>query len=75
MRKPEMDLERIILMSRLRTMDWQARDGPRKENTDVPVAAVGWASQMDLEKRTVMDLERRILMVNERRILMFQLWS
>ena len=37
-------------------------DRPRKENIDVPVAAVGWTSQMDREKRTLMDLERRIQM-------------
>ena len=48
---------------------------PRKENTDVPVAAVGWASQMDREKGTLIDLARRILMDNERRILIFQLRS
>ena len=35
-------------------MDGQARDGPRKENTDVPVAVVGWTSQIDLERRILM---------------------
>ena len=50
-------------------------DGPRKENNDVPVAAMGWASQIERQKRTLMDLERRILMDHDRRILMSQLWS
>ena len=46
-----MDHERRILMSQLRSKDGQARDGFRKENTDVPAAAVGWTSQMDVERR------------------------
>ena len=46
-----MDHERRILMSQLRSKDGQARDGPRKENTDVPVAVVGWTNQMDVERR------------------------
>ena len=29
-------------------------DRPRKENTDVPVAVMGWMSQMDLERRIMM---------------------
>ena len=38
-------------MFQLRSMDGQARDGTRKENTDVPVAVEGWMSQMDVERR------------------------
>ena len=49
-----MDLERRILMSQLRSWDWQARDGPRKEKNDVSVAVVGWVRQRLAVKRKLL---------------------